>query len=153
MTVQSRKDELLQNLERAVQDTLGYFAGPGQGSTATIDQWGAWDVLAHFPYWHAATAWGIASASLGGPPWLVSASADEVNAAALAVHAGESFDDLVHQLHQAQARLVRVAQAAPDLDAPAFQMPDGRRVSVGQRLETIARHWQGHLDALRAAGG
>ena len=153
MTSQPSTDDLIANLESAVRDTLTYFEGAGRATEARIDRWGAWDVLAHFPYWHNATAWGIASAGLGGPPWQVSGSADEVNDAALALYAGEDFDTLVGQLRQAQARLVRVARQASDLDAPAFRMPDGRTVSIRQRLETIARHWRGHLDALRDAGG
>ncbi|MGD9891173.1 MAG: hypothetical protein AB7R89_03580 [Dehalococcoidia bacterium] len=149
MTTPSTKDDLLLALDRAVQETLTYFDGPGRAA-APPGQWGAWDVLAHFHYWHDATAWGIASASLGGPPWQLSGSADTINAAALAVRAAEGFDDLLRQLQQAQARLLHVARTAPDLDAPAFRMSDGRLVSVGQRLETIARHWRGHVAALQS---
>ena len=153
MTRPSTKEELLTSLDRAVQETLTYFDGPGRTAAAPSDQWGAWEVLAHFLYWHDATAWGIASATLGGPPWQLSGSADAINAAALVVHAEDGFDDLLQQLRQAHTRLRHVARAAPDLDAPAFRMEDGRLVSIGQRLETIARHWQGHVAALRDAGG
>lgn len=153
MTQPSTKEDLLVSLDRSVQETLAYFDGPGRTAVAQAGQWGAWEVLAHFPYWHNATAWGIASAGLGGPPWQVSGSADAVNAAALLVHAPDGFDDLLRQLQQAHTRLLQVARAAPDLDAPAFQMGDGRLVSVGQRLETIARHWQGHVAALRGNNG
>lgn len=151
MTNQADNDALIADLERTVQETLAYFEGEGRAGMARIDQWGAQEVLAHFAYWHHATAWGIASAARGGPPWQLSASADETNAADLAVHAGESFDDLLGQLRAAQSRLVRVARAAPDLDAPAFRMLDGRTVSSRQRLETIARHWRGHLELLQGA--
>lgn len=152
MTTPSTKDELLANLDQAVQETLNYFAGPGR-MAAPPDQWGAWEVLAHFPYWHAATAWGIASATGGGPPWQLSGSADEINAAALAVHAEDSVEDLLQQLRQAQTRLLHVARAASDLNAPAVRMGDGRLVTIGQRLETIARHWRGHVAALQGNGG
>ena len=154
MTSPSTKDELLRSLDRAVQEALTYFDGPGR-TTESGEEWGAWEVLAHFLYWHEATAWGIASATLGGPPWHLSGSADAINAAALVVHAQDGFDDLLQQLQQAHTRLLHVARAAPELvlDAPAFQMTDGRLISVGQRLETIARHWRGHVDALRTAAG
>ncbi len=154
MTPHSSKDALLLSLDQAVQETLTYFAGSGRTAAASDDQWGAWEVLAHFPYWHNATAWGIASATLGGPPWQLSGSADAINAAALVVHAQDGFDDLLQQLQQAHARLMHVARATPEaaLDAPALRMADGRLVSVGQRLETIARHWRGHVEALRSGG-
>jgi hypothetical protein len=142
------KDELIAELERSVRDTLAYFDGPGRQSNARIGDWGAREVLAHFAYWHYATAWGITSATLGGP-WQLSGNADETNAACLALLAGEGFDDLTAQLRQAQQRLVRAAGAAADLDVTAFRMADGREVSIRGRLETIARHWRGHLDALR----
>ena len=110
-------------------------------------------MLAHFPYWHYATTWGIASAAAGGPPWQLSGTADEINAACLTLHRGEDFAELIGELRRAQNRLVRAARAVHDLDAPAFRAPDGRLVSVRQRLETIARHWRGHLQALREADG
>ncbi len=145
------RDQLVAELEAAVNETLAWFTGPGRVSQTRIERWGAWEVLAHLPYWHEATAWGIASAALGGPPWLVSGTADEINAAALRVHAGESVDAIVAQLRQATARLLRVAGEAPDLEATVFRFPDGRTLSAGQRLEMIARHWRGHLQQL--AGG
>src|SRR5579883_3469866 len=145
MTTTQRKDELIADLEAAVTETLLRFEGPGRAAQTRIDRWGAWEMLAHLPYWHEATAWGIASAAQGGPPWLISGTPDEINAAALRTHAGESLDAIVAQLRQATARLLRVAREAPDLEATAFRFPDGRTLSAGQRLEMIARHWRGHL--------
>lgn len=153
MTTQGTREELITALESAVQETLFYFQGQGQTTRARIDQWGAWEVLAHFPYWHYATAWGINSSAAGGPPWQLSGTADQVNAACLPLHQGESFSQLIGQLQQAQERLIRAARSAQDLEAPAFRSVDGRLVTVGQRLETIARHWRSHLEALKAAGG
>jgi hypothetical protein len=152
MTSTQARDETIAELDRSVRDTLDYFAGPGRANPARIDRWGAWDVLAHLPYWHYATAWGIRSATLGGPPWQVPGTADEVNDACLALQAGDGVDDILDRLRRLQERLVSAAREAPDWDAPAFRMPDGRLVSIQQRLETIARHWRGHLDALREAG-
>jgi hypothetical protein len=151
MTSAQSKDSLINGLDSAVRDTLAYFEGSGQTTRTRVDQWGAWEVLAHFPYWHFATAWGILSANRGGPPWQLSGNADETNAACLALREGESFKDLMTGLQGAQQRLTRAARACDNLDAPAFRMADGRTVSVAQRLETIARHWTGHLQALRDA--
>jgi hypothetical protein len=151
VTSAETKDSLIAALDRSVDETLSYFEGPGQTSRARVDRWGAWEVLAHFPYWHFATAWGILSASAGGPPWQLSGNADETNVACLALREGESFTELTAELRRAQQRLARAAQACDKLDAPAFRMADGRLVSGAQRLETIARHWSGHLQALRDA--
>src|SRR5712692_1196571 len=106
------KDDLITELERSVQDTLAYFDGLGQQTKTRIGNWGAREVLAHFAYWHYATAWGIRSAALGGPPWLVPGSADEVNAAALAVQGGEGFAGMIAQLRAMQERLTRAAAEA-----------------------------------------
>ena len=147
------KEELVAALEEAVSDTLAYFERTGQTTTARIDRWGAWEVLAHFPYWHYATTWGIISAATGGPPWQLPGTADEINAACLTLHQADGFPDLIHQLRRSQERLVRAAADTEDLDAPVFRMPDGRLVSVRQRLETIARHWRTHLRELQESGG
>jgi hypothetical protein len=133
-----------------VSDTLAYFEGVGRESSARIGDWSALDVLVHFTYWHYATAWGMYSASIGGPPWQLSAPADETNAACLLLLKGDGFPEMIAQLRRLQSRLVLAATAAPDLDAPALRMPDGRDVSVGQRLEIMARHWRSHLEALQA---
>jgi len=145
------KDELIAAVETAVRDTLAYFEGQGQKSSARVAEWGAWDILAHLPYYHYATTWGIQSHLAGGPPWRLSGSADEINAACLALHEGESFDQLVAHLRVAQERLLRASRAVTDIDAPAFERPDGTTVSIRERLETIARHWSGHLRALEDA--
>jgi hypothetical protein len=150
MTSQPTKEQLIAELDRTVNDTLDFFDGQGRQSETRVGDWGALQVLAHFPYWHYATGWGITSATLGGPPWQLSGTADEINAACLAMMTGDGFDGLIGLLRRAQVRLVQAAQAAPNLDAIAFRMADGREVSVGQRLEIIARHWRSHLEQLQA---
>ncbi len=144
-------EELIQQLEDTVAETLAYFDGPGQTTDARVGDWAAWDVLAHFLYWHQATAWGIASASAGGPPWKMSAGADEANRVTTLLHQGESFADLLAQLRGEQERLVRAARALGDLDLPATERPDGELLTARQRLERIAAHWSEHLRELREA--
>ena len=151
MSSRSGRDELILAMDRAVQETLGYFDGPGKTKSARIDRWGAWDVLTHFLYWHDATGWGIESAGMGGPPWPVPGTADEVNDAALALHGGESFDAIVRQLRESHARLLRAARGAEDLERPAFRLNTGRLVTISERLETLGRHWRSHLQALKEA--
>jgi hypothetical protein len=149
MTAATSKDALIAELSAAVSETLDWFEGPGQRSAARIDSWGAWEVLAHFAYWHYATGWGIRSAALGGPPWQLPGSADETNAAALALMVGDGFGPMIAVLRGAHERLLRAARDATDLDATAFRMADGREVSIRERLEIIPRHWRSHLAALR----
>src|SRR5262250_3672814 len=107
------KDALMQNLDRAVRDTLAYFEGPGRATNARVDRWQARDVLMHFIYFHDATAWGLQSAAQGGPPWPLPAGADAINEVCRKLHEHESFDELLTQLSQAHARLVAAARNAP----------------------------------------
>ncbi len=153
MSTMPSKEQLIADVENTVKETLAYFEGHGQSTKARVDRWGSWDILAHFIYYHHATAWGIASAATGGPPWPLPMNADGINAVTLTLHQGESFPQLIAQLRFAQEHLLRAGRSAQDLDAPAFRSAEGNLVSVRQRLETIARHWRGHLDALKAAGG
>ncbi|MDP6606118.1 MAG: hypothetical protein QF664_07680 [Dehalococcoidia bacterium] len=153
MTTEQSKEELIAELDQSVRETLSYFEGIGQASEARIDQWGAWEVLAHLPYWHYATAWGIESGTAGGPPWLLSAGADELNATCLKLHEGESFEELISQLERAQERLVRATQGCVDLDADALGMPGGRMLTVRERLRMITGHWRNHARELDEAAG
>ena len=144
-------EELIQRLDDTVAETLAYFEGPGQTTGVRVGEWAAWDVLAHFLYWHQATAWGMRSASAGGPPWKLPAGADDVNRVTTLLHGGESFADLLAQLRAEQERLLRAARALPDLDVSATERPDGGLVTARQRLERIAAHWNEHLRELREA--
>src|SRR2546425_13165857 len=151
MTALPPTDGLLARLDGVVQDALAYFEGPGRLTNARVDQWQARDVLMHFVYFHDATAWGIQSAALGGPPWPVPADADQVNEVCRRLHEHESFDELLAQVRQAHARLVRAARNAPDLDKPCFRRASGEGVTGRQRLEVLARHWAEHVRELQTA--
>ena len=151
MTTLPPTDALLARLDDAVRDALAYFEGPGRLTNTRVDQWQARDVLMHFVYFHDATAWGIQSAALGGPPWPVPADSDVVNEVCRTLHEHESFDELLVQVRQAHARLVRAARGAPDLDRPCFRRATGELMTGRQRLELLARHWDGHLRELREA--
>lgn len=144
-------DVLIADLDRVVRETLAYFEGPGRTTGARVDRWQARDVLMHFIYFHEATAWGIQSAALGGPPWPVPADSDTVNEVCRRLHEGESLDELLAQVRQAHARLLRAARAAPDLDQPCFQRATGETMTGRQRLEVLARHWAEHVQELQAA--
>ena len=151
MTTIADRDGLIQNLDRVVQDTLAYFDGPGRVTRAHVDRWGARDILMRFIYFHEATAWGIQSAAAGGPPWPVPADSDLVNEVCRRLHEHESFDELLAQVRQAHARLVRAARNAPDLDKPCFRRATGELMTGRQRLELLARHWAEHVGELEKA--
>ena len=105
----------------------------------------------HFIYFHDATAWGIQSAALSGPPWPVPADSDTVNEVCRRLHAHESLDELLTQVRQAHARLVRAVRNAPDLDQPSFRRSTGEIMTGRQRLELLASHWAEHVRELQAA--
>ena len=125
MATEKDKDTLIAELDQVVRDTLAYFDGAGRRTEARVDRWQARDILMHFLYFHDATAWGIQSATQGGPPWPLAADADTINEVCRRLHEHESFDELLVQLRQAHARLVGAARRAPDLDRPCFQRSNG----------------------------
>jgi len=145
------KETLLAELDRVVRDTLAYFDGAGRANAARVDRWHARDVLMHFIYFHDATAWGLQSAALGGPPWPLPTDADGINEVCRRLHERESFDELLTQLRQAHARLGHAARNASDIDKPCFRRPNGELVTGRQRLEVLARHWAEHVRELQAA--
>jgi len=144
-------EPLIQNLDRAVNDVLAYFAGPGRTSAARVDRWQGRDVLQHFLYFHDATAWGIESSTMGGPVWPLPADADTINEVCRRLHEHESFDELLAQLRLSHTRLVAAARRAPDLDRPCFRRASGEVRTGRQRLELLAHHWREHVAELQAA--
>ena len=109
--------------------------------------------MQHFLYFHNATAWGLESATLGGPPWPLPTDADTINEVCRRLHAHESIDDLIAQLRFAHARLSAAARRSPNLDRPCFRRTNGETVSGRQRLEVLAHHWAEHVQELQAAAG
>ena len=144
-------DALIQGLDDAVREVLGYFEGAGRTSTAKVDKWQARDVLQHFLYFHDATAWGIQSAALGGPVWPVPGDSDIVNEVCRRLHEHESYDDLLAQIRLAHGRLMQAARRSPDLDAPCFRRATGETLTGAQRLELLAKHWREHVHELQGA--
>ena len=138
-------------LDRVAQQTFRYFAGAGKKNKAKIDKWQARDVLQHFIYFHDATAWGIQSSALGGPQWPVPGDSDIVNEVCRKLHEHESVDELLKQLKQSHARLIRAAKRSPNLDQPCFKRANGESLTGRQRLELLAKHWSEHVDELKAA--
>lgn len=151
MSTVASKDTLIAELDRVAQDTFAYFDGPGRVTTARVDQWQARDVLMHFIYFHDATAWGLQSAAQGGPPWPRPADADLINDVCRRLHEHEGIDELLAQLRQAHARLIRAARNAPDLDKPCFKRSNGEIMTGRRRLEVLARHWAEHVRELKEA--
>jgi hypothetical protein len=151
MTTPASKDQLIAELDRVVQETLAYFAGPGRTTTARVDRWQGKDVLQHFLYFHDATAWGIQSVATGGPPWTLPADADTINEVCRRLHEPEGVDDLLTQLRLAHGRLMRAARGTPDLAVPCFKRANGEVMTGRQRLELLARHWAEHVRELREA--
>ena len=138
-------------MDHVAQETFAYFAGPGRGTSARVDRWQARDVLMHFIYFHDATAWGIDSVAHGGPPAVLPADADTINEVCRRLHEHESVEDLLAQLRQAHARLVRAARRSPNLDVVCFRRANGETASGRQRLELLARHWTEHVNELKHA--
>src|SRR5438034_11205918 len=128
---------LIQNLDRVVRDTLAYFDGPGRVTRAHVDRWGARDILMHFIYFHEATAWGIQSAAAGGPPWPVPADSDLVNEVCRRLHEHESFDELLAQVRQSHAGLVRGARNELYLEQPRSRRATGE-LSTGRHRIGVA---------------
>ena len=145
------KQAAIDELDRVAKQTFRYFAGPGKKSKAKVDKWHARDVLQHFLYFHDATAWGIQSAALGGPQWPVPGDSDIVNEVCRRLHEHETVDELLTQLKQAHARLMRAARTSPNLDQPCFKRANGDTLTGRQRLELLAKHWTEHVDELKAA--
>ena len=126
MTAKASSEALIENLDKVAHEVLDYLAGPGRASDARVDRWQAREILMHFIYFHDATAWGIQSAAVGGPPWPVPADSDIVNEVCRRLHEHESFEELVAQLRRAHARLLGAARRAPDLDSAVPSALDGR---------------------------
>ena len=148
MTTGRSKDELLKDLDATVRDFLARCEAGELLRSPEGPGWGAREVLAHFLYYHQIAAWGIACANTGGPPWRSPATADQINAAAVPLHAGESTEDLIAQLRLAHARLLTAAQEAKDADSVVGYRGNGEPMTLRGRLEMAANHWRGHQKEL-----
>lgn len=151
MTTLRTRDELIADIETTFSKLLAFYEGPQSSSGARVGDWDARDTLAHFLFWHDSSTWAFVSASIGGPPWRNPGDGDQVNAAAVPMHDGESVADLLLQLRLAQARLLRAARQLTDIDQVVAVRPTGEAITARARLELLTNHWLSHLRALEAA--
>jgi hypothetical protein len=152
MAVSQHIDNLITALEQNVEVGLAYFQGPGSQAKIKIGRWGPREVLCHLVWWHQATAEGMESVLSGGAPYRIYASTDEMNARAVGRLAGKDIAQLAELVRQWQTRLVTAVRALPEPDAIVLIRGDGTELSARQRLETIAHHWNEHVEELQAAG-
>ncbi|MEE8443316.1 MAG: hypothetical protein V3S37_06150 [Dehalococcoidia bacterium] len=146
-------ESLLTTLQNTVEEVLAYFEGPGTTSKARVGDWGSWEVLAHFLYWHERTATGMESVALGTGPVTITGETDATNAESIKAVAGKSFQELVSEARRLQKQLDTAARKVTDLDAVVMVRPEAPEGQTArQRLERLARHWLGHTEALRAQG-
>ena len=153
MTGTGDGETLLRALRSTVDAVLSYFEGPGTTSTARIGDWGAWEVLAHFLHWHETTAQGMESVTQGTGPITIAGDTDATNAASIKALEGKNFQELVAEARRLQQRLDAAGRGVTDLDAVVMvrpENPDGQ--TARQRLERLVRHWNGHLEGLKAQG-
>ena len=76
---------------------------------------------------------------------------DIVNEVCRKLHEHESVDELLAQLKQSHARLMRAAKRSPNLDQPCFKRANGELLTGRQRLELLAKHWTEHVEELKTA--
>lgn len=150
MTTNKEVDSLLAVLDKTVGEALAYFEGPGSQSKVRVGNWGDWEVLCHFVFWHEVTVEGMKSVARGGSPYRLDAGWDELNARTIAQHQGESFLKLTTRLRELHKELHRVVHSLPDLDTLVMIRADETTVSGRERLEMMNRHWVQHVAELQA---
>lgn len=149
MTTTQQVDALTSLLEKAVEDGLSYFEGPGAESDVKIDIWTPREVLCHMIYWHQATVEGMEAIVSGNTPQKIYASTDEMNARAVGRASGKSITRLADEVRELQARLSKAAREMPDPDVTVLIRSDNSESSAIQRLELITKHWNAHIEELK----
>lgn len=149
MTNNEQADSALAALDRTVQSVLAYFEGPGLTSKVRITNWGIWEILCHFIFWHEVTIEGMESAARGSGPYRLDAQADVLNERALIKYKGNSIPQLVAHLREMEKRLLNTARNMPDLDAPVLVRMNGMAFSGRQRLEMISSQWANHMTEIQ----
>ena len=148
---QTNLEEMITQLEQAVEEGLAYLEKAADGASPQIDGWGAKEVLAHMLYWHRASLQGIESVSNGGPPFQVPRSSDEINGEIVAELSETSVSLIATEIRDLQRRLSAAARLVPNLDDTVFIRAGGQAFSTRIRLETIGHHWREHVRELQSA--
>jgi hypothetical protein len=146
-------EQLIEQAEQAVQQTLDYLEGPGAASTVRIDRWGVREIAAHLLYWHQVTAEAALAAARGEPPRRFTSPVDDINEGVVAQYANTSIADIVSQIKEAHWTLLQAIRGLPDPNVVLMRRADGSSPNARDRLRTIAHHWSDHLNGLMAADG
>ena len=148
---QTNLEEMIADMEQAVEEGLAYLEEAGGGASPQVDRWTAKEVLAHMVYWHRASLQGIESVAGGGPPFQVPASSDEINDEIVDELSETSVSSMAEELRDLQIRLSAAARAVPNIDDTVFIRVTGQTFSTRIRIETITHHWRDHVRELQEA--
>lgn len=149
MATEQGLEALISSVEEAVMSAVTYFAANAD-SEARVGLWTPREYLCHMIYWHQATLDGMTSVAGGGEPLHIHASTDEMNARAVGRQAGQTVAQLLEQLDPIQENLVSTARSISDPNTVVLISSSGSEMSTTQRLERIAKHWNEHLEELKA---
>lgn len=142
-------------LEKAFNEAIAYYQGPGSASKAKVDKWGPKETLAHMIYFCNKNAEGMETVSKGGQPIILFPapfkSADDANAVTVSQYAGKSMSQVVADARQAHQKMVKTARTMKDLDVPIVIRPNGETQTARVRIEGTANHWLNHVKELKAA--
>lgn len=150
MTTAQNIETLISSLGDSVKAAFDYIESNSE-ATHRVGLWTPREVLCHMIYWHQATTEGMESVASGGSPERVYASTDEMNARSVGRQSGQNVRNLLEQAQMWQDRLALAARSLPDANAIVLVRDDGTELSAAQRLEMIAKHWDGHIEELKAA--
>ncbi len=151
MDVDSDREALLKAIDAAVQDACAWFAGPGRASRAQVEGWGPRETLAHIYCWHQITIDLVESAERSGASMEVQASVDEINARALAEHAGKAIPDLLGEFRALHEEFLARVGAFNGADANLKLRTNGGEITLRKLLQMNAPHVRDHVAQLMEA--
>ncbi len=142
-------------MEKAFQESMAYFEGPGSKSKAKVGQWGPKETIAHFIFFYNKNIEGMEKVSRGGKPAILLEptfkDVHEANAATVSRYAGKPLTEGAAEVRQAHQKMLKAALAMKSLDVPIVVRPDGEAQTAGARMQLMANHWRNHVKELKAA--
>jgi hypothetical protein len=147
---QASIQELLEQLNDAVQLIIAEIRGIGHPASLRVDDWSAKDTLGHIAFWHESFARNVSALANGRDPEVLEGTYPVLNQRGVEASRAMTVGRIAARIRQAQATIRRSIVKLPAETAIPYRK-GSRRYSPEEHLVTVRGHIIAHLHRVERA--
>jgi hypothetical protein len=148
--VQDARQELLEQLEEAVQCIIETVKKSPNPESLQVDDWSAKDTLGHIAFWHESFARNVSAMAEGRQPHVLDGKYPDLNRQGVERSRSMSVGQIAGRIRRAQAVIRQCVARMPD-DMMIPYRKGSREYSPDEHLKIVRDHIVAHLHRIEKA--